>query len=48
LATGHTLGEAIEQAAEFYPGELEQLTANLRRWFQTWTAAPMFAAAISD
>lgn len=47
LAAGHTLGEAIEQAAEFYPGEMEQLTADLRRWFQTWTAAPMFSAAIS-
>jgi hypothetical protein len=48
LALGEPLGEAISQAAESYPADLAHLTADLQPWFQTWSAAPMFAAISNE
>jgi hypothetical protein len=42
LAQGETVGHAIAAAATVYPGEIEQLAADLREWFRIWTSAPFF------
>lgn len=45
LERGQTVGEAIVAAAAVYPGEIDQLDVDLRDWFRTWAAAPMFESA---
>ena len=47
LSIGQSLGDAIACAASVYPGDVEQLAVDVRRWFQTWTAAPMFQKVLS-
>ncbi|HEY2828428.1 MAG TPA: DNA-binding domain-containing protein [Pirellulales bacterium] len=42
LQHGQTIGDAITCAAAIYPGQLDQLAADLQQWFHIWTAAPMF------
>jgi hypothetical protein len=45
LQRGKTVGEAIAAAATAYSGDVDQLAADLRDWFRTWSAAPMFESA---
>ncbi len=45
LQRDQTVGEAIAAAAEAYPGEIDQLAADLRDWFRIWSTAPMFESA---
>jgi hypothetical protein len=47
LSIGQSLGDAIACAAGVYPSDVEQLAADVRRWFQIWTAAPMFQKLLS-
>jgi hypothetical protein len=42
LDQGQTVGDAIAAAAQVYAGDVDQFAADLRQWFSTWTAAPMF------
>lgn len=44
LRSGQTLGEAITSAVEIYPHTLDALMTDIRDWFQTWAAAPLFDA----
>jgi hypothetical protein len=44
LRSGQTVGQAIAAAAETCAGPTESLSNDIRNWFQTWAAAPMFAA----
>ena len=48
LSNGQSVGDAIDAALETYPGNVESLIAEIRDWFQTWAAAPMFAAIALD
>jgi hypothetical protein len=48
LSDGRSIGEALEAAAEIYPGTIESLIVDIREWFQTWAAAPMFTAITLD
>jgi hypothetical protein len=47
LQHGQTVGHAITAAAAVYTGEVDQLAADLREWFRTWTAAPMFESVVT-
>jgi hypothetical protein len=42
LASGETVGQAIERAVEAAGSDLERLAANLRTWFHDWAAEGFF------
>lgn len=44
LQDGHTLGEAIEEAAAVYEGADDEFERSLGRWFLDWTRARFFLA----
>lgn len=45
LQEGQALGEAIEGAVDATDADIEQLAAQLRTWFEIWTAAGYFRSA---
>jgi len=44
LLEGQTLGEAIARAIQYSSVEVDAFAAELREWFQTWSAAGFFTA----
>jgi hypothetical protein len=48
LHEGKTIGDAVGAAADAYSGDTDRLAADLRTWFQSWAAAPMFASIAID
>jgi hypothetical protein len=44
LTNGRTIGEAIEDGVESGHAEVDELTSNLRSWFETWAQAGFFRA----
>jgi hypothetical protein len=44
LVEGETVHQALMRAATNHPGAIDDLAANLRRWFQSWISAGVFVA----
>ena len=42
LLEGRAVGDSLERAVANYPGSLDELALDLRRWFRNWSAAGFF------
>ncbi len=48
IQQGAAVGAAISASAAHYDNSTDKLAADLRQWFATWTAAPMFEAVATE